>query len=80
MGVYPITGMTPSDITQATAKPIINSKQICVAFYDRKMFQLSSLTSMEPLSVLDIEFIHYSETDVELGSSRRKSRGFTFNK
>lgn len=46
-----------------------------VAYYDRKIFQLASMTAVEPLSVLDIEFIGYHETEIEnLGTTTPGSR------
>lgn len=88
MGVYPPppqnNGASPSDKSPSASltKPVLSSKSICMAFYDRKIFQLSNLTQMEPQSVLDIEFINYSEGDIEVGTrgNLRKQRGFTLKK
>jgi hypothetical protein len=71
---------------QANPKPYTNIKQICIAYYDRKIFQIESLTALEPQSVLDIEFIGYHETEIETASATlgsrpgKRQRGFTLRK
>jgi hypothetical protein len=46
-----------------------------LAYYDQKIFRLHSLTMLDPITVIDIEFLQYSETEVETDSFHLNYKG-----
>ena len=58
-----------------------------LAYYDHKIFHLASLAMLDPIKVIDVEFLQYLEMDVETGSFnmgqkeiRKKQRAFMLGK